>query len=115
MKKKTEWYFEIYEPMLEIYVRVYKDKSMYENIVRVNSWDESYEVSEHSDWCTCPRWVFDWVKLCFIMYLEDYSVTSVFVHELYHLVWSIECEFHLWEEACAYLIWYIYREFSKYV
>lgn len=106
---------EIYLAIYRCYVRIYwpQNKEDYEALVRKAKKDDTYTVSKHADWCTCPIWVFDWDKLCFIMYIENSNKIHVFVHELYHIVCAIQYEFWLEEEACAYIISYIVEEYNN--
>lgn len=105
---------EISIPLFECFVRIYGQHiDKYEELIRKASWDSGYKINKNSDGCTCPRWVFDDNKLCYIMWIENSNKIDVFMHELYHLVCTIQNELWIDEETCAYLIWYIIREYQK--
>ena len=112
-KDKSEWYFELYVPIYKLFVRIYKDKSEYEKLIRNCTEEKDYEVSKGSDGCTWHEWIWDKNYYCYVCWLEDYDVNSIFVHELFHLVCTIQEQYNIGEEACAYLIEYIYREFNN--
>ena len=96
---------DLYEPMLELYIKIFKDKWDFE--VFTNT-----ELEEKTDWCTYPKWMFDWDKLCYVMWVE-WDKLDIFIHELYHLVSVIDSEYSLGEETCAYLMWWIVRNAYK--
>lgn len=114
-KEKHENIVKIYEPMLECYIYIYiwDKKSEYEKIIQEASNNPEYRNNPDSDGVTCPRWVYiDW-HLSFIMWVEKADNVSVFMHELYHLVSAVDREYSIWEEACAFLVWYVVKEFNK--
>ena len=108
-EKKAEWYIEIYEPMFACFIRIYTDKNEYENLIRKNNWDENYWINKRSDGCTCPKWVFDKSKYCFVSRISDLNKKHIVMHEMFHLVCAINREYWIEEESGAYLISYIWR------
>ena len=115
-EKKSEWLIEIYEPMLECYIRVLYwewGREKFEEYVREASWIVDYKSNSNADGLTCPRGLFIKENLTYVMWVENVNNLSVFMHELYHLVSAIDREYDIWEEACAFLFGYVVREFNK--
>lgn len=106
----------IYEPMLECYIRILYwewGREKFEEYVREVSWIADYKSNSDADGLTCPRGLFLEENLTYVMWVEDANNISVFMHELYHLVSAIDREYTIGEEACAFLVGYVVREFNK--
>lgn len=115
VEEKNKEIIKIYEPMLECYIYIYiwDKKSEYEKIIQEASNNPEYRNNPDSDGVACPRWVYINWQLSFIMWIEEANNISVFMHELYHLVSAVDREYNIWEEACAFLVGYVVREFNK--
>ena len=106
----------LFEPMLECYIRIiyWKDgRDKFEEYIREVSWICDWQSNWSADWLTCPKWLFIDDKLTYLMWVENANNISVFMHELYHLVSTVDREYTIWEEACAFLMWYVVREFNN--
>ena len=106
----------IYEPMLEcyIYILYWKEKRKnFEEYIREVSWIADYKSDWDADGLTCPRGLFLNNNITYLMWVENANDISVFMHELYHLVGAVDREYTIWEEACAFLVGYVVREFNK--
>ena len=112
-KKKSECYQAVYEPMLNLEVRLYfweDGMQPYDELLQEASWHwlQRYEV-----WNTITEPIQD-DKWCFralrVYDREDYRYL---MHEIYHLVCAIRETYDLCEESWAYLIGWIVNEFIK--
>ena len=108
-KKKTECYQAVYEPMLNLEVRLYsweEWKKPYEHII------ERF-IEDRETWNTRIEPVIEWKSAYRALRLENRYDYRILIHELYHLVTAIRGTYDLCEESWAYLIWYLADEFIE--
>ena len=109
-KKKAECYKSIYEPMLNLEIRVYiweKGEKEYNDLLlkvsgRWLHWEVGNTITEPIE---CDEWWVFWA-----MWVYDETDYRYFIHELYHLTNAIKETYDLWEEWWAYLIWWLAGE-----
>lgn len=109
-KKKSEWVKILYEPMLNLEVRLYYGDDGRDGYNELLGDVSDRELLWNETWNTIieplekDKWVFRAMR---VYDKEDYRYL---IHEMYHLTTAIIWTYWLDEEWWAYLIWWLAKE-----